>query len=112
TATTFSGPPTISPGPQPISGGNPAFSSFPSFNSTPFTPIFPGSPIFAAGNSELQSKPGGGFSEYTLSNPASAANPRTPLCNVPPVLPPSITQDLVNDAIILLQQTIQQQIAE
>lgn len=117
TATTFLGPPTISPGPQPISGGNPAFSVFPSFNSTPF--ILPSSttppgtvPILAGGNSELLSKPGGGFSQYTLENAASSANPRTPLGNAPPVLPPSITQQLVNDPIILLQQTIQQQIAE
>jgi hypothetical protein len=117
TAATFSGPPTISPGSQPISGGNPAFSSFPSFNSTPFPlPSLtspPGTvPIFAGGNSELLSKPGGGFSEYTLENAASPTNPRTPLGNVPPVLPPSITQQLVNDPITLLQQTIQQQIAE
>jgi hypothetical protein len=110
-ATTFSGPPVISPGAQPISGGNPAFSSFPSFNSTPTTPPFP-TPIFSAGTSELQSKPGGGFSEYTLSNAASGSNPRTPLGNVPPVLDPRITQELVNDPITLLQQTIQEQIAQ
>jgi hypothetical protein len=118
-AVPFSGPPVISPGAQPISGGNPNFSSFPSFNSTPILlnpPTGPvgnaSNPIFAAGNSEAQSKPGGGFSEYTLSNPASTTNTRTPLGNLPPVLPPSITQQLVNDPIILLQQTIEQQIAE
>jgi hypothetical protein len=113
-ANSFSGPPTVSPGAgaAQISGGNPAFSSFPSFNSTPLLPIFPSLPIFSAGNSELQSKPGGGFSEYTLTNPPSAENPRTPFGNVPPVLPPSITQALVNDPIILLQQTVQQQIAD
>jgi hypothetical protein len=118
-ATTFSGPPTISPGANPISGGNPAFSLFPSFNSTAIDlapPLAPGvrlgAPILAAGTSESQSKPGGGFSEYTLSNPATPANPRTPLGNVPPVLSPSITQQLVNDPAILLQQTIEQQIAE
>ena len=110
-AASFSGPPVISPGAQPISGGNPAFSSFPSFNSTPFTPPFP-TPIFSAGTSEQQSKPGGGFSEYTLSNAASGTNPRTPLGNVPPVLDPRITQALVNDPITLLQQTIQEQVAE
>ena len=115
TAAPFVGPPVISPGAQPISGSNPAFSSFPSFNSTPFTPIFPGSPMFAAGNSEAQSKPGGGFAQYTLANPLAPQNPqntRTPLGNLPPVLPPSITQQLVNDPIILLQQTVQQQIAD
>jgi hypothetical protein len=118
-AVPFSGPPVISPGALPISGGNPAFSSFPSFNSTPILlnpPSGPvgnaSNPIFAAANSEAQSKPGGGFSEYTLSNPASTTNTRTPLGNLPPVLPPSITQQLVNDPIILLQQTIEQQIAE
>jgi hypothetical protein len=110
-ATSFSGPPVISPGAQPIAGGNPAFSSFLSFNSTPFTPPFP-TPIFSAGTSELQSKPGGGFSEYTLTNPASGTNPRTPLGNLPPVLDPRITQALVNDPIILLQQKIQEQIAQ
>jgi hypothetical protein len=111
TAVPFSGPPTISPGAQPVGGGNPAFSNFPSFNSTPITPIFP-TPLFAAGNSEFQSKPGGGFSEYTLTNAASTTNPRTPLGNIPPILPPSITQALVNDPITLLQQTIQQQVAD
>jgi hypothetical protein len=111
TAAPFVGVPTLDPGAQPLSGGNPAFSSFPSFNSTPFTPPFP-TAIFSAGTSEAQSKPGGGFSEYTLANAATTANPRTPLGNVPPILPPSITQNLVNDPIILLQQTIQQQVAE
>lgn len=110
TATPFSGPPVISPGAQPIAGGNPAFSAFPSFNSTPMLPL--GSPIFAAGTAEATSKPGGGFSQYTLTNEASPANPRTPLGNQPPVLPPGITQDLVNDPILLLQRTIQDQIAQ
>jgi hypothetical protein len=107
----FQGTPVISPGAQPISGGSPAFSEFPSFNSTPMTPPFP-TPIFSAGTSELASKPGGGFSQYTLTNPPSATNPRTPLGNIPPVLPPAITQTLVNDPITLLQQKIEQQVAE
>jgi hypothetical protein len=111
-ATEFTGTPTISPGAQPVSGGSPAFSLFPSFNSTPMTPPFPASPIFSAGTSEAASKPGGGFSEYNLANPPTPANPRTPLGNVPPVLPPAITQDLVNDPILLLQQKIEQQVAE
>jgi hypothetical protein len=118
-ATPFDGPPTISPGANPISGGNPAFSLFPSFNSTaidlqpvlaPGVPL--GAPIFAAGTSEAQSKPGGGFTQYTLTNAATPANTRTPLGNVPPVLPPAITQLLLNDPITLLQQTVVQQIAE
>ncbi|HTV90053.1 MAG TPA: hypothetical protein VME41_13645 [Stellaceae bacterium] len=118
----FDGPPTISPGTNPLSGANPAFSLFPSFNSTAIdlqpgpgliaagVPL--GAAIFAAGTSEAQSKPGGGFPQYTLSNPPSATNTRTPLGNVPPVLPASITQTLLNDPVTLLQQTIQNQIAE
>jgi len=121
-ATFFEGPPTISPGANPISGANPAFSAFPSFNTTaidlapgpgllaPGVPL--GAAIFAAGTSEAQSKPGGGFAQYTLSNPISATNTRTPLGNAPPVLPPAITQALLNDPVILLQQTIQEQIAQ
>jgi hypothetical protein len=118
-ATPFEGPPTISPGANPMSGGNPAFSLFPSFNTTaidlkpPLAPGVPlGAPIFAAGTSEAQSKPGGGFPQYTLSNPISSTNTRTPLGNTPPVLPPAITQQLVNDPMTLLQQTVQEQIAQ
>ncbi len=118
-ATPFDGPPTISPGANPISGGNPAFSLFPSFNTTaidlqpPLAAGVPlGAPVFASGTSEQQSKPGGGFSEYTLSIPVSSTNTRTPLGNLPAVLPPAITQTLLNDPITLLQQTIQNQIAE
>jgi hypothetical protein len=110
-ATTFSGPPTLSPGSTPIAGSSPAFSNFPSFNSTPFTPPFP-TPIFSGGTSEAQSKPGGGFAEYTLSNAASPSNPRTPLGNFPPVLDPRITQTLLNDPVTLLQETIQEQVSE
>jgi hypothetical protein len=118
-ATPFNGPPTIDPGANPISGGNPAFSVFPSFNTTAIdlapalaagVPL--GAPIFAAGTSEAQSKPGGGFSQYTLSNPISPTNTRSPLGNVPPVLPPAITQTLLNDPVTLLQQTVQEQIAQ
>ena len=110
TATPFDGPPTISPGANPISGGNPAFSYFPSFNSTPMTPPFP-TPIFSAGTSELQSKRNHGFSQYTLTNAASTNNPRTPL-EPPFVLDPGITQDIVNDPIVLLQQKIQEQVGK
>jgi hypothetical protein len=118
-ATSFDGPPTISPGANPISGVNPAFSLFPSFNSTaidlqpalaPGVPL--GAPVFAGGTSEAQSKPGGGFTQYTLTNGASPTNTRTPLGNVPPVLPPEITQTLLNDPITLLQQKVVDQIAQ
>ncbi len=117
TATPFDGPPTLSPGANKAGGSNPAFSVFPSFNSTPF--IVAAAPnaatIFAGGSSEALSAPPathGGFSQYTLANAATATNPRTPLGNEPPILPPAITQDIVNDPVILLQQTILQQEAE
>jgi hypothetical protein len=99
TAATFSGPPTLSSG-----GGNPAFSVFPSFNSTPFA-VSP-QVIRAAGTAET-SAPAGGFSEYTLSNATSSTNTRTPQGNVPPILPPEITQELVNDPILFLQRDVQ-----
>ena len=118
-ATTFDGPPTISAGANPAGGGSPAFSLFPSFNGPaidlqpPLAPGLPlGAPVFAAGTSEGQSKPGGGFSEYTLTNPASPTNTRTPLGNTPPILPPSITQTLLNDPITLLQATVVEQMAQ
>jgi hypothetical protein len=122
-ATPFDGPPTLSPGANPISGGNPAFSVFPSFNTTAIdlqpplvtTTTPPGAPIFAAGTSEAQSKPFGGFHQYTLEDPIGATDPtntRTPLGNVPPILPPAITQQLLNDPVTLLQQTVQEQLAQ
>jgi hypothetical protein len=124
TATPFDGPPTLSPGANPISGGNPAFSVFPSFNTTAIDLQGPGlltagvplgAPIFAAGTSEAGSKPGGGFHQYTLEDPIGPADPtntRTPLGNVPEILPPAITQQLLNDPVTLLQQTVQEQIAQ
>lgn len=120
-ATPFDGPPIISPGANPISGGNPAFSVFPSFNTTAIDLQGPGllasgvplgAPIFAAGTSEAQSKPGGGFPQYTLEIPISSTNTRTPLGNDPPILPPAITQQLLNDPVTLLQQTVQEQLAQ
>jgi hypothetical protein len=68
--------------------------------------------INAAGASELLTAPAGGFTQYTLTNPANAGNPRTPFLNTPPVIDPAITQQLVNDPIVLLQQTIQNQLNE
>lgn len=114
-ATTFSGPPTLG---APSGAGNPAFSLFPSFNSGPIAIPAPPAPLVirAAGSSELLSVPGGGFTQYTLTNPASAANPRTPFGNTPPVpLPANINgvpmQTVVNDPITLLQQVIKDQVA-
>lgn len=104
TATTFTGPPVLAAGSTPYNG-----SLFPSFNSSPF-PVSP-TVIKAAGTAE-SSAPAGGFTEYTLTNAAGASNPRTPLGNTPPVLPAEITQALVNDPILLLQQTITHQVAQ
>ena len=118
-AAPFSGLPTLGSG-DATGIANPAFSLFPSFNTTPFaipaptnptTPVVP--VIFAAGSSEFLSAPpgtNGGFSPYTLSNPESVTNPRTPLGNVPPVLPAEITQALLNDPITLLQQEVARQV--
>lgn len=96
----FSGPPAISSGADPVSGSHPAFSSFPAFNSTPLLPAFPDpkSAVFAAGTSEAQAKADGGFSAYSVTDQQA--------------LPAAITQQLVNDPVTLLQQTVQQQIAD
>lgn len=109
TAAAFTGTPTVPNGKVPY-----AFSAFPSFNSTPFPA---GGPINAAGSSELGTGPGGGFTQYTISNAASLANPRTPFDTDPPdpPLPANINgvpmQIVVNDPITLLQQEINQQVA-
>jgi hypothetical protein len=108
TAAAFSGAPTLPDGKVPY-----AFSTFPSFNSTPFPA---GGPINAAGSSELGTVTGG-FTQYTISNAASLANPRTPFDTDPPEppLPADINgvpmQVVVNDPISLLQQQIKQQVA-
>jgi len=110
----FSGPPTLK-----TPTAEYAFSRFPSFNSTPFAiPAPPALPaINAAGSSELLTLPPPiGFTQYTISNPASASNPRTPFHTSPadPPLPADINgvpiQTVVNDPITLLQQVIKQQV--
>jgi len=116
-ATRFEGPPpTLQSGTTPY-----GFSTFPSFNSTPFPAAAPpASPIFnAAGSSEKATATAGGvgpgFTQYDLTNAASATNPRTPFDTNPPdpQLPASIDgvamQDVVNDPIRLLQQVVAQQ---
>jgi hypothetical protein len=111
----FNGPPTLKVGTVEYNG-----SIFPSFNSTPF-PV--GGPIFAAGTSEFNlppappPAPAHGFSQYTITNAPSAANPRTPFGNTPAIpLPANIDgvaiQDVVNDPIKLLQQVISNQVGE
>jgi len=109
TASAFTGTPVLADGAIPY-----AFSTFPSFNSTPFPA---GGAINAAGTSELDNVPGGGFTQYTISNAASLDNPRTPFDTDPPEppLPADINgvpmQTVVNDPITLLQQVIKQQVA-
>jgi hypothetical protein len=110
----FTGHPTLQVGTTLYNG-----SLFPSFNSTPF-PV--GGPIFAASSSEfnLPTVPPAsahGFTQYTLTNAASATNPRTPFGNVPPVPLPAdidgvLMQDVVNDPIKLLQSAIAKQVQE
>jgi hypothetical protein len=108
----FTGPPTLPNGPANYNG-----SIFPSFNSTPF-PV--GGAIFAPESSEFNlpppppPAPAHGFTQYTISNPPSAANPRTPFGNVPAVPLPAeiggvLIQDLVNDPIKLIQNVVAQQ---
>ncbi len=115
-AVPFTGAPTLA-----ASTGGAVYngSVFPSFNSTPFAV---GGAIFAAGTAEFDvpvapPAPAHGFTHYTLSNPATATNPRTPFGNVPAVpLPASINgvamQDVVNDPIRLLQAHINRQVAD
>jgi hypothetical protein len=112
TAQKFTGPPTLPTSTAAYNG-----SVFPSFNSTPFAV---GAPIFAPGTAEFNLPPppppaaAHGFTQYTLTNPASSTNPRTPFGNVPAIpLPADINgvliQDVVNDPITLLQEVIAQQ---
>jgi len=118
-ATPFTGPPTLT-----SAAAQYAFSVFPSFNSTPFGVPANGNPpkLNAAGSSEKLTAPAlvppaPPFTEYDLTVPDSAANPRTPFGTSPaePPLPASIDgvlmQDVVNDPVRLLQAVIEKQIA-
>lgn len=115
TAATFTGPPTLK-----TPTAQYAFSAFPSFNSTP---LGAGGPINAAGSSEKATAPAltppaAPFTQYDLTVPESAANPRTPFDTSPadPALPAEIDgvamQDVINDPIALLQARINRQVAE
>jgi hypothetical protein len=114
-AAKFTGPPVLG-----TAGGvvNPAFSAFPSFNTTPIPIPATSAPLVirAAGTQESVAVANGGFSQYNLANAPSLTstppNPRTPLGNTPPVLPPEITQAVLNDPIVLLQDVIQTQVAQ
>ncbi len=116
-AQSFSGPPTLQSGTTKY-----AFSKFPSFNSTAF-PTQPTAPpvINAAGSSDKLTAAANGappFTEYDITVPDSAANPRTPFATNPPdpPLPAAIhgvgMQDVINDPITLLQQVIHNQVAD
>jgi hypothetical protein len=115
TAAAFSGPPIVASATAQY-----AFSQFPSFNSTPF-PAGPPTIINAAGSSEKLTAAANGlppFTQYDLTVPDSASNPRTPFETNPPdpPLPVDINgvamQDVVNDPIKLLQQAIDRQVDE
>ena len=91
-------------------------SIFPSFNSTPF--LAKDGAIFAPGTSSEFNLPppvpAHDFTQYTIINPPSAANPRTPFGNVLGVPLPAakngvLIQDVVNDPITLLQEVVAQQ---
>ena len=105
----FTGPPTLQVPGQPFHG-----SSFYAFNSTPIgaPPTVPATaaPVFSAtGSSQKQTAAVNAltvFNEYNLAVAESATNPRTN------PLPPGITQAVVDDPIILLQNVIKQQVEE
>jgi hypothetical protein len=92
TAEQFSGPPTLK-----TPNAEYAFSQFPSFNSTPFrvpNPPTPPSPMNAtmnaAGSSEKLTAAASGvppFTQYDVTIPESAANPRTPFTPIRPTHP-------------------------
>jgi len=121
TASTFSGPPTLKTPAAEYNG-----SVFPSFNSTPFGAALPPlSPtINAAGSSEKLTAaaipppigPVNPFTQYDLTIPDSAVNPRTPFGTSDPPLPAAIDgvpmQDVINDPITLLQAVINKQVKQ
>ncbi|HUO28048.1 MAG TPA: heme-binding protein [Bryobacteraceae bacterium] len=114
TASAFAGPPVLK-----TPAAQYAFSQFPSFNSTPFKTLPTAPPVInAAGSSEKGTvlAPLVPFSQYDLTIPESATNPRTPFGTTDPPLPASINgvamQDVVNDPITLLQAVINQQVAD
>jgi len=105
----FTGPPTLQVPGNPFHG-----SSFYSFNSTPIgaPPTVPATapPVFSAtGSSQAGTAAVNGltvFDEYNLSVPESPVNTRTSPA------PPGITQAIVNDPIILLQDVVNNQVKD
>lgn len=122
-ASTFTGPPAVKNGTSEYAG-----SVWPSFNSTPFvaptstTDVNSPEPVISAvGSSEKATAAANNvpvpFTEYDLTIPASATNPRTPFGTNPPdpPLPASISgvpmQDVINDPAALLQAVVSQQVS-
>ncbi len=114
-AQNFSGPPTLK-----TPSAEYAFSEFPSFNSTPFLTLPTAPPILHAAGSAESLSPAAppGLTQYDLTVPDSATNPRTPFGTNPPLppLPAQINgvpmQEVVNDPITLLQAVIRQQLSD
>ncbi len=115
TARRFTGTPTIK-----APDAEYAFSRFPSFNSTPFATLPTAPPIInAAGSSEkLTAPPAPPFTQYDLTIPESAANPRSPFGTSPPdpPLPAAIDglamQDVINDPARLLRRVVKDQVED
>ena len=114
-AQNLSGPPTLK-----TPSAEYAFSEFPSFNSTPFLTLPTAPPILHAAGSAESLSPAAppGLTQYDLTVPDSATNPRTPFGTNPPLppLPAQINgvpmQEVVNDPITLLQAVIRQQLSD
>ena len=115
-AAEFKGPPVLKTGAVEY-----AFSRFPSFNSTPFpVPALPALPVVNAdGSSEKLTAAAAGvppFGSYDLTINGIPPNARTPFGTTEPPLPPAIDgvamQNVINDPIRLLQQTIESQVRE
>lgn len=118
TAEPFTGPPTLQP-----PNATPHGSKFYAFNSTPIgaVPTVPNTvpPVFSATGSSAKGTHLANptivplFNEYDLTVPAGHTNPRTPLDSpFPDPQTIGITQAIVNDPIVVLQQVIEKQIQE
>lgn len=96
----FTGPPVLGPDENPTGGTHPAFAGFPSFNGTPVLPGFPdpAAAICAAGTTAGTVRADGAFTDYTIGNRAST--------------PPGITQELIDDPVVLLQRHVAEQVAQ
>ena len=113
----FTGTPVLSVPGAPMNG-----SKFQSFNSTPIAvapTVPPGTPpVFSAEGSSAKGTAAANpsivpiFTEYDLGVPEGPTNPRTPLDTAdPPLSTSGITQQMVNDPIVVLRHKIEEQIA-